>query len=130
MKALSLIFKANPSPVLAAFDELLPLLRNAPGSFNEALLDLIDSGAELVRFDRDRSAASIADELTVTLQPSEFVNRLLAAARAGDFDPGILEIGHDCSSVGCLEPANEDRASAESQGSDDACPRHLQRGAS
>lgn len=128
MKALSLTFKANPSPVLAAFDELLPLLRDAPDSFNEALLGLIDSGAELVRFDDDRSAAPIAGELTVVLQPSEFMNRLLTATRAGDFDPSILEIGHDLSSVGCLEPANEDRASAESQGSADACPRHSQRG--
>ena len=52
----------------------------------QAVVQLLDSGAELVRADLDRAAALPAGELRVCLQPADALAELVAAVRAGEFD--------------------------------------------
>lgn len=95
--------------------ELAQLLVDAPDAFIERILALPNGVCDLVRLDSDASGTTGADKFTVTLQPTEFMDRLMAAARAGEFDLSVFD--HVPSSVGCVDSSNEDRAPAESQGS-------------
>lgn len=52
----------------------------------QAVVQLLDSGAELVRADLDRAVALPAGELRVRLEPADALAELVAAVRAGEFD--------------------------------------------
>lgn len=104
---------ADTSIIAKMTDDLAQLLAKAPDAFREKLLRVVDGGTNLFCIGADGAAASGTGELTVTLQPSEFMNALVATARAGDFDMSVFD--HVLSSDGCLSSAIEDRPPVESQ---------------
>lgn len=117
----------------AAANEFAELIASAPKTLAERLVGLADSVEQLFCVSDDRNPAMGAVKLTMRLEPSDLYLRLLAALRAGDSDAAVTEklldsILHEFNSVGGLEPASEDRAPAESQGSVGACPGNAQRG--
>lgn len=117
----------------AALNDFAALRFSAPKRVSENLVSLRDVPDQLFRIGSNDGVASAAGEVVVRLEPTDFFLRLLAALRAGDWDrlasKNFLDlIRHDCISVGGLEPASEDRAPAESQGSVGACPGNAQRG--
>lgn len=116
----------NSGPLTAALDELAALAVDAPDPFVERLLGVADRLGDFVRLDQDLPAASAAGEVTFALKPTEFLDRLVATARAGEFDLSVFD--HEFSSAGCVGTPSEDRAPAESQGSVGACPGNAQRG--
>lgn len=117
----------------AALKEFQELLPSAPKGVFENLVRLGDVPEQLFRIGENGAAAAATSEVLVRLEPTDFLARLLAAMRTGDWDrlagdSGFDFIRHDLSSVGGLEPASEEQASAESQGPADACPGNSQRG--
>ncbi len=101
--------------------ELAQLLVDAPDAFVEAILGLPNGVCDLVRLDSDRSGTTGADKLTVTMQPTELMNRLMAAARAGDFNLSVFD--HVSSSDGCLNNSIEGSPPGESQSSPGGHPQ-------
>lgn len=131
MSGLHLTLKADTEAFCAALAELGDLISSAPEIVSKDLLGLDDLVGELVRIRSDGSPTASANELTVTLEPTDLLRRLVAALRAGDFDNGVFDdcrelIAHNSSSVGCVEPPNEGRASGESQDLSDARSRNAQ----
>lgn len=110
--------RVDISQAEAAVAELLKLTVRAPDLFCERISNLADDGRLELLFDtvNNRRSAALAGEAVILLKPSERLNALLAALRAGDYDLGIfVQFDHDSVSVGCLDPSNEERAPGESQ---------------
>lgn len=125
--ALKVTLACDASRFGAALSELSQLLVKAPDEFIERILALPNGVCDLVSLDSDSSGTTGTDKLTVALQPTEFMDRLMAAARAGDFDLSLFDsLGHDSSSVGLAGTSNEGRAPGESQGSSGSCPDNSQ----
>lgn len=117
------------SQAAAAVAELLKLTVHAPDLFCERISDLADNGRLELLFDtvNNRRPTALAGETVILLKPSERLNALLAALRAGDYDLGIfVQFDHDSVSVGCLDPSNEVRTPTESQGPVGVCPLRSQ----
>jgi hypothetical protein len=127
MTRLPVTFRFDDVPLAAAFDELDLRFAEAGELGREvgvALLRAIEAGEQLVAFQNDLPPATeaAADETIVRAYPSDGLARLVSALRAGNFDALIVEqaFGHDSGSDGGLDPAIEDAAPDESQGSSGA----------
>jgi hypothetical protein len=60
----------------------------------EGLLDLIEAGEQIVAFKTYRGPAPIADEVVISLDPSDRLRGLLAAAGARNIDGLPVEVAH------------------------------------
>lgn len=114
----------------AAVDEAGRLFAELPDPSPEFLLNLdrlIERGA-FFRREGDCLPTSATDKGCIVLEPSDGFLRLLTAMRAGHVDLETLNncFDHDLSSVGCVEPSNEGRASGESQDPSGARSRNAQ----
>jgi hypothetical protein len=126
-----LTIRMDAGPLDSALVELSALTKAAgqvAHEFRDAFVRLVESGKQLFTLQNDLDAAPGTHVTVIRANPSDGFLRLLAAARAGNFDALIVEqiFGHDCSSVGCVDSSNEGRASGESQGSSDSCPGNSQ----
>ncbi len=106
---LTVKISANIEPLEAALAEFDRLLMVAPECVCENFAGLGDVTEQLLRIGPNDGTAALAGEVIVRLEPTDFLLRLLAALRAGDWDrlsrKGILDvIRHESSSVGLLEP--------------------------
>lgn len=127
---LTVKLSGSAAPLMAAITELSELLVNAPDEFVERLLAVSDSAVSDIQIDSNPVAAGDASELSVSIKPGRRMQRILATARASEFDLSVFDfLDHDSSSVGCFDPSNEERAPAESQGSVGACPHKTHGGA-
>lgn len=98
---LTLRLVPEPSEFDAAMDELAVLARGLPPDLHDAVYDVCsDDTRELVAFHRVADAAALAGHYRVGLQPSEFLNGLLAACRAGERDVQVFLRHLDSPSVG------------------------------
>lgn len=86
---------ADTSLVQAMTAELAKLTSNAPDAFVERLLGIVDGGESLFCVDGHTASASDPHELAVTVKPTEFMNRLMATARAGNFDLAVFDPEHE-----------------------------------
>jgi hypothetical protein len=88
---LTLRLKHNASEFEPLALELSQLLAGAPAAFVDRLAATPNGVRDLFEFGTNSSPASRTNELTVTLKPTEFMNRLMATARAGEFDMSVFE---------------------------------------
>lgn len=109
-----------------ALKNLLTRLDELPRDAFKTMGDLPQLAAA---FDLDCLPAVRAGEQRIVLKLSRGGAELLSTLRALEIPSDLIsKSDHDCSSVGGLEPASEDRAPAESQGSVGACSGNSQRG--
>lgn len=101
-----------------AVAELSQLLLDAPDGFLDALFAVSDRVIGAVDVDRDLLRAVRTDEVAISVKPGEVLNRILATARAGEFDVSVFgRMRHDPVSVGSVGTTNEECKPGESQGS-------------
>lgn len=84
------VLSARTAQFQEALSELSFLVQavDVPAEFIDGIVNLCEAPNKLARIE---PLPARAGEVGVTLEPSNLLLRLLAAARAGDFDSGIFE---------------------------------------
>ncbi|ETR75898.1 hypothetical protein X566_20000 [Afipia sp. P52-10] len=113
-----LTIKVCSEPFCAALTELSSLLVESAKNVTPSLVEAIQGGAKLCVLDCDHGAAPVTGELLYVLKPSQGLLMLVAAARAGNLDAGVIEqaFGHGASpSVGVATPMVDESAAVAPQ---------------
>lgn len=89
------------APVLRELFRLVEGAGDSAREFKQALLDALERRANFVAVNVDTDAAFRTSKFWLRLEPSQGLRSAVAAARAGNFDKGIIEraFGHGHSSL-------------------------------
>ena len=102
----TIVLKAETSGILSLFAELA----EAPPEVRHSVIDLLESGEELLAVKSDFDLAAAAGEVVVRFDPSDRFAVLISAFRAGNLDS--LALRHCGSSKKTVAPPSRRSASS------------------
>jgi hypothetical protein len=86
-KKMTITIDADPGPFVKA----IRTLPKPSQKIVDGLIGALESGAQVVRFDLDRTGAATAGKLRVVFQPSDFMLGFMTALRACDRNRDVIE---------------------------------------